>query len=240
MKYFSQDGQDKFIAFLFNNKLDGKFVDIGAHDGLDFSNTIYLEKNLSWKGICIEPNPVIFEQLKINRNCICLNCCINDTRGTYKFLSVSGYASMLSGLIDKYDQKHLDRIDQEITEYGGKKEILDITALPLVDIFNEYDLSEIDYCNIDVEGAEFSVLKSIDFTKIRINVFTVENNYNHNQVRKFLKLHHYKLIAILGSDEVYELNSKRYFLMFKLKVKLLKNYVSFIKEKILIILKLKG
>ena len=59
--------------------------------------------------------------------------------------------------------KHLERIDETIKDYGGKKEIVDIEALPLSDIFENYGLKSIDYCNIDVEGGEISVLNSIDF-----------------------------------------------------------------------------
>lgn len=233
MDFFSQDGQDKFIANLFNNKSEGYFLDIGAYDGIDFSNTLYLEKKLAWKGICIEPNPVVFEQLKVNRNCICLNCCVGNANGIFKFLSVSGYGIMLSGLMDMFDQKHLLRIDQGIKEHGGSKEILDVPVLPLKNIFETYIITTIDYCNIDVEGGEMSVLKSIDFSKVRIKVFTIENNYGSKHVRRFLKPLGYKLIATLGADEVYELHSKRYDLMLKLKVKKLRNYISHVKQSIL-------
>jgi FkbM family methyltransferase len=230
MQSFSQDGQDKFIADLFNNKKEGIFLDIGAYNGLDFSNTLYLEKNLLWKGICIEPNPVVFEKLKINRNCICLNCCVSEVKGTFQFLSVSGYGIMLSGLIDMYDEKHLERINETIRNHGGNKEILNVPALPLKNILEEFDFKTIDYCNIDVEGGELSVLKSIDFSKILIKFFTIENNYGSKTIGSFLKLHGYKLIATLGSDEVYEYHSKRYSLIFSLKLKRIRNHINIIKQ----------
>ncbi len=96
-------------------------------------------------------------------------------------------------------------------------------------IFEENSFKIIDYCNIDVEGGELNVLKSIDFSEINIKVFTIENNYGSKDVLKFLKPLGYNLIATLGADEVYELNSKRYNLMFKLKMKKTKNYLSNLK-----------
>ena len=218
MKFYSQDGQDKFLARLFRNKKDGFFIDIGAYDGVNISNTLFFEQVLFWKGICIEPNPIVFEDLKINRQCVCLNCCVSDKKGYFKFLSVSGWGIMLSGLLDFFDEKHLQRIERTIAEHGGSKEIINVSAMPLKDVFSEYSVKCVDYCTIDVEGGEISVLQSIDFSKVTIKVFTIENNNRSKTVRNFLQPLGYKLIGKLGADEVYELNSIRYDLILKWKI----------------------
>lgn len=225
MKFYSQDGQDKFIAALLRNKKNGVFVDIGAYDGIFFSNTLHFEKYLKWTGVCVEPNPEIFNQLKHNRNCTCLNYCINDKKGDFKFLSVSGYGAMLSGILEFFDNRHLARIDCIIREHGGEKIIIDIAALPMEDIFREYSLKQIDYCNIDVEGSEMKVLESIDFSKVQIKIFTIENNYRTKTIKNFLTSKGYKLIGKLGADEVYELNSKRYDLMLKWRMDKAKSFL---------------
>ncbi|MDQ2719746.1 MAG: FkbM family methyltransferase [Bacteroidota bacterium] len=225
MNFYSQNGQDKFIASLFRNKKGGVFVDIGAYDGLNLSNTIYFEKYLNWTGICIEPNPEVFKELKNNRNCNCLNYCVNDKKGVFKFLSVSGYGVMLSGLMDCFDKRHLERIDKIIIEHGGEKSIINIPAFPLKDIFQQYSIIEIDYCNIDVEGGEINVLNSIDFSKVKIKVFTIENNYRTKTIRNFLSAKGYNLISRLGADEVYEHQSKRYGLMLQWRISKIKNYI---------------
>ena len=57
MKFYSQCGQDKWAyENLFKNKNDGFFIEIGADDGIHFSNTKFFE-DLGWNGICIEPSP---------------------------------------------------------------------------------------------------------------------------------------------------------------------------------------
>src|SRR5207244_12639635 len=74
-RYYSQHSQDRFIDnFLLHGKRDGVFVDVGAYDGIALSNTYYFEKELGWSGSFIEPNPVAFERLAQNRNCVSLNC----------------------------------------------------------------------------------------------------------------------------------------------------------------------
>ena len=51
MEYKSQIGQDKyFIENINMNRRDLYFVDIGAHNGVTFSNTYCLEKYLDWNG----------------------------------------------------------------------------------------------------------------------------------------------------------------------------------------------
>lgn len=40
----------------------GFFLDIGAHDGIELSNTYVLEKKYNWSGICVEANPYSFKQ----------------------------------------------------------------------------------------------------------------------------------------------------------------------------------
>lgn len=233
MEFYSQDGQDKFIVDLFNNKKGGTFIDVGAFDGVTFSNSYFLEKNNEWKGICIEPNPVVFENLKINRKCVCINCCIGGQIGVSEFLAVSGSGKMLSGLLNTLDEKHLLRIDKEIEKGHATKSVLNLQVMPLKDILKEHNITYVDYCNIDVEGGELSVLKSIDFSKVTIKVFTIENNYNDNSVSHFLKTYKYRLIGKVGADEVYELKSKRYSNMIFLKIKKIKNVLSSLKHKII-------
>jgi len=226
MKYYSQDGQDKFIVELLKHKRNGIFLDIGAYDGVEYSNTYYLEKELGWNGICVEPDPKVFEKLRTSRKCTCLNVCVTKEKNNYRFLSVSGYAVMLSGVVEFFDKRHVERIDKAIEEYGGTKELITIPGLPIKDILSEHQINYIDYCNIDVEGGEISVLNSIDFSKVKIGLFTIENNYGSKELRNYLRRLGYKLIAKLGADDVYELNSKRYFLIFKHKFKVWKMKMS--------------
>ena len=63
----SQYGQDQFVDTWCNSREGGVFVDVGAHDGVTLSNTWFFENVRKWTGLCIEPIPEIFNQLKENR-----------------------------------------------------------------------------------------------------------------------------------------------------------------------------
>ena len=202
--FYSQSGQDIFVVQnLFKDKKTGVFVDIGAHDGITFSNTYYLEKNLGWKGFCFEPNPDVFKQLVENRTCECFNLAIADFTGPASFLKIDGHCQMLSGLIDKYNPEHLARIDDELKEYGGQAHEIKTTCAQLDDILNDFGIQEVDYLSIDTEGSELNILKTIDFEHRHYGVVSVENNYDDNRIAMYMKTKNFKLDAILQGDEFY-------------------------------------
>jgi hypothetical protein len=79
---YSQLGQDLEVINYYNNKDNGFFVEIGASNGIELSNTYLLEKQYKWKGICCEPIPKRFAELVINRpNSICFNEAVYNQSG---------------------------------------------------------------------------------------------------------------------------------------------------------------
>lgn len=176
----SQFEQDKLLETeLFKGMKNGIFVDVGAHDGITINNTLFFEKHRNWTGINIEPQPDIFEKLKINRpNCINLNIAISDEDGKSEFIHNTGYTNMLSGLKNSYDDRHYGRNLLELIHYGGESKVITIETKKLSTVFEEHDIKNINYLSIDVEGGEFNVIKSIDFEKCSIQVIGFESNYD--------------------------------------------------------------
>lgn len=204
--YYSQKGQDKFLnEEIFMNKRGGIFVEIGAHDGISFSNTYFFEKELDWSGICIEPNPEIFGQLTKNRKCYCEQVCITNSFSKKRFLKCSGYMlEMYSGLMDEFDPRHIERIDCEIEIYGGKKEIIWIECAPFKAILRKYNISHVDFLSIDIEGGEKSALETIDFDAVKIDIIVVENNFDEDVVKNFLLSKGYRYLTRIGKDDIYK------------------------------------
>src|SRR4051812_34384611 len=86
---YSQEGQDRYLdSKIFRKKRDGFFIEIGAYDGIRFSNTYLFEKERGWKGICIEPIPERFDLLRKNRNAVCIQACVSEMSGTADFLKI--------------------------------------------------------------------------------------------------------------------------------------------------------
>lgn len=203
--YYSQYKQDKYLnEEIFFGKKNGVFLDIGAYDGVTISNTYFFEKFLNWSGICIEPNCDVFRLLEKNRISKNFKVALSNTFELDLFLKLSGYTEMLSGLLYTYDYRHLDRIINEIDTYGGNYNYEEVYTSRLDFILNICDVSYIDFCSIDVEGSELQVLKGLDFSKVVINYFVIENNYKTEDVFNFMKDQGYNKIKEIEIDEVYQ------------------------------------
>lgn len=203
MKYYSQFNQDKYIyETFFKNKTDGFFVDIGASDPFNGSNTMFFEE-LGWSGILVEPNKKDFDNLIKIRKTPAENLAIYNKSGTYKFLLCGGYIKVLSGLLHEQHPQHLQRIINEFFTYGDSMEIINIQTITLEELLEKYNKTEIDYLSVDTEGSEYSILKNINYNKIKIKCISVENNYNDNKIEDFLKLHHFKKMNRLECDDIY-------------------------------------
>jgi FkbM family methyltransferase len=176
----SQDGQDEYLENnIFKGYKNGFYVDVGAHDGITINNTIYFNKNNNWCGINIEPIKNVFDKLVINRPTdINLNCAVCNNDGETEFLCNVGYTEMISGIKENYDIRHLQRLEFENMLSGSTTEVIKINTKKLETILDENNISHINYLSIDVEGAEFEVIKSINFDKVFIDIIGFENNYD--------------------------------------------------------------
>lgn len=208
--YYSQIQQDKILnEMIFKNMRNGFFVDVGAHDGINYSNTYFYEKELDWKGICIEPYPKIFNKLKENRKCICIEAAICNETSEKDFMEITGYSEMISGLLETYHPRHITRINNEVRDTNGKTNIIKVKTRRLRDIFDENNVKDVHYLSIDTEGAEMEVLKSIDFEKVNIHIIDIENNYEDTfiEIKSFLESKGFKNIITISFDEIF-INSK--------------------------------
>lgn len=206
----SQCDQDKFVnETFFKNKKGGVFVEIGAYNGIHLSNSYFFEKELEWQGLCVEPIPEAFEELIKNRSCICVQGCVAAESGIVDFLRLTGVSTLLSGVVDKYDPKHLERIDREQSLFPEEvfKNIIQVNCYTLNDLLEKNKFYNVDYLSIDTEGGELSILKSIDFQKFHIEIIDVENNYDDPATRLFLESVGYEFVTKLKQDEIYKRKS---------------------------------
>jgi FkbM family methyltransferase len=212
---YSQDGQDKFLELhVFDGFTNGFFVDVGAHNGVSFNNTLYFEEASEWKGINIEANPTIFPALEKNRPaCINLSCAISNVEGTAEFYTTKGYAEMLSGLVDQYDPRHKERLLKETSTTNTTVETIQVPTRRLASVFKEYNVTHVNYLSIDVEGAEFSVLQSIDFDKVTFDVIGYEVNYKDSTdpILSFLESKGFVLLKNTGLDTFVIHRNSRFF-----------------------------
>jgi FkbM family methyltransferase len=196
MTYHSQFGQDAAVIELFPAGHKGTYADVGAADGMYLSNTLALEQ-AGWTGLCIEADPAEFAKLEKNHRGTSHNVACANQLGdvTFQRVPVEGW----SGLVEYPHQLNAPEIER--MKLAGKLETFTVPCRPLRNLID--DTPFIDYLSIDVEGAELSVLESVDWARTTIRVITVEINRTDGAIGRFLLERGYCLWAVLGSDEMY-------------------------------------
>ena len=209
----SQDKQDEYLEKnIFKGYKCGIFVDVGAHDGITINNTLYFHKNNKWSGINIEPIKTVYDKLVINRpNDININCAVCNYDGKTEFICNTGYTEMISGIKETYDTRHFDRLNYENNTMNASTQIIMVDTKKLETIFTENKISHVHYLSIDVEGAEFDVIKSINFDKVFIDVIGFENNYNDVSIPIIDYLNNKNYVVIHKSLDIFMINKKSVF-----------------------------
>ena len=214
--FYSQYKQDEYLeTTIFKGYKDGFYVDVGSHDGVSLNNTLYFEKNNNWRGINIEPIKCVFDKLVENRTAdrnTNINCAICNYDGEADFYLNEGYTEMLSGIIENYDARHLERLKNENTEMLATTQVVKVNTKRLQTILDEHEVSHIHYLSIDVEGAEFEVIKSIDFDKVFVDVIGFENNYEEVSIPiiQYLIKKGFKVVKV--STDIFMINLQSQFI----------------------------
>lgn len=198
--YYSQCGQDWFVDYLFEQKEKGFYLDIGGNDPIMINNTYYFEKK-GWNGIAFEPLAKYQSKWKDIRNVPCLPIALGKEEKRVSFVEMDQDAlSGIKGINDKKIRFHWKKLG-----YKENREIV-VQQRMLKNVLEEYGISEIDYVSLDVEGYELQVLEGIDFSKVEIKCFSIENEDGYKsifKIRKFMVEKGYRLIARLGQDDIF-------------------------------------
>lgn len=165
----SQCSQDVFVLYACKCMNGGSFLEIGGADGFTHSNTYSLEKYYGWRGTLVEPEPNQFKSLAKSRSANTLiNAAISpNDKEEQLTLRVVGQLSALEG----YEGRDIHLATRLRQRCRARVRAISLTRL----------LSErrYDYFSLDVEGAEESILDSIDWSVAqKPAIVTVEHNYN--------------------------------------------------------------
>ncbi len=201
-RYFSLNDLDKKLEKYLPER-GGFFVELGANDGVDQSNTLYFERYKGWNGVLVEPVLHNYFSCKENRslkNKIFCNACVSFGYKE-KFVPIAYANLMTTPLIEKSDisekDKHLERgrnflkSHEDVVVFGA-------AAKTLNDILIESGAPEsIDLLSLDVEGAELEVLEGVDLAKFSFRYMCIECR-DINRMCSYLHGHGYELVEKLS------------------------------------------
>ena len=189
---YSQNNEEQVIVNFFGNKI-GNLLDIGANDGITFSNSRKLLE-LGWSGELIEPAEKPFNKLKQlyndNKKVKLHNLAISDLRGEMTFYSSgehvgNGDSDLLSTLSIADKQKW-----ENSTIYKESK----VQSLKWIDFYN---WQIYDFINIDAEGYDLSILKQMDLKELGCKCLCIEHNgHQYNDIMRELRRYNMKTLLV--------------------------------------------
>jgi FkbM family methyltransferase len=164
VRSYSQYGEDAVIfhfLYLHSRIKDGFYVDIGAFDPVQYSNTFLLHKH-GWRGVNIDIVAERIGKFKAARpGDINLLAAVGDADGELDVYEHPQWASMTT-------------VDTATAHYHRSRPVGKIACRTLRGLLEEHEIAHIDYVNIDVEGFEMKVLSTFDPVKYGVSLFTVE------------------------------------------------------------------
>lgn len=168
----SQNGQEIF-AYVINQGVPGYFIEVGVGDGDFISNTNLLEK-LGWKGILVEANPNFIQTLQTNRTSIIEPRALYSKSDLDLKFSVDGYLSKLTVADSSTEVFHkFTYQDKKISS-----NLISVKTIDFYDLLKKHKApSLINYISIDVEGAEYEILKNFPFDSYKVKCWSIEHNY---------------------------------------------------------------
>ena len=188
----SQFGEEKFILNFFDIKYKGKFLDVGCFHPTRHNNTYAMYKR-GWHGINIDLNPLTIELFNFARiKDININAAISNNEETKKLYFVDELNTQ-----NTLEVNHLSFLKNHHNLREEDISLQEIKTKRLDKILDNYNFTDIDFMNVDVEGHELNVLNSIDFLKYKIKFICIEMIDHNDQAR----LVNEKLNAILARND---------------------------------------
>lgn len=173
-------GLDVRLADYFGWLREGTFIEVGGNDGLQYSNSFLLERELGWRGILIEGVPELAAEAVRNRPRAMVVCAAVTSVSKFGVVAMD-YEDLIS----------------KMSYTGGRLWVATSTLSTVID--NVADGEVPDFLSIDVEGFEMDVLGGLDLTRHRPKWILVETN-KRDDVNSALASY-YSLVAKISHED---------------------------------------
>lgn len=197
--FYSQDGENAVLSAFYAEEpsYKGFYIDLGALHPFRFSNTQYFYEK-GWRGINIDATPGSMNLF-------------NEFRSEDINLEVGISSSSKSLTFYCFEEPALNSFNKELSELRISKglKLIDkkkVKTSPINKILEKYlpKNKKIDFINMDLEGLEIEVLKSIDWKRYSPDYFLIEElslankdfaNSNKSEIHKILLKNRYEMVA---------------------------------------------
>jgi len=193
----SQYYEDVFLASIFRGKENGYYIDIGANDPDELSNTksFYLR---GWRGINVEPNRILFEKfLAAREEDVNINAGIGAAASEKTFFET-----------DPHTLSTFNKEEILGPVRNGEARIVSEKSVPIMTLRDLFRIhvrgKQVDFLSVDTEGFDYEVLSGNDWERNRPSVVVVEMDRDRKQrVHALLAEADYERIHFNGLNAFY-------------------------------------
>ena len=189
-KTYSQWGEDLVIEKYFQNKI-GKYVDIGCFHPIKYNNTLLLYEK-GWTGINIDLNQTSIDLFNIVRkDDLNILACLSDKEEetvVYFDNKFSALNSIYKNNLNKFNIRDFKKIKVKTK------------------IFSNLVKDNFDFLNIDCEGNDYKILRSIDLIKYNPKLICIEVNSveDKKSIFDYLNTYKYELIEVKDLSYIFK------------------------------------
>jgi hypothetical protein len=159
----SQCGQDRTVRDVFKGKRGGYFIELASNEAFYISNTLTLEQEFGWHGLCVEANEKYAYDYR-GRSCLLVQAVVGTQNDNEVVFDMVGSGGGIVGF---------DRREGDAASAGdGRVTRRTVSLLSMLTAFGAPRI--IDYFSLDIEGAEYSVLKEFDFSAFTFLTMSIE------------------------------------------------------------------
>jgi FkbM family methyltransferase len=204
VEFRSEYGEDVWLWELFEGRLEGFFIEVGAYDGYT-NSTSYAFEASGWRGLLVEPIPRRFEACRARRSGV--SRVVHGAAGapggaaTIDFTVVEDDVwDLCSYALDR--PQHRPELDR--TDFKRSKVTVPMTTLN-AELEAMGHAGPIDFATIDVEGAEWELLQGLDLKRWKPRVVIIEDLTRGKDARaaNHMKGQEYEFLGWLAINRLY-------------------------------------
>jgi FkbM family methyltransferase len=194
--HYSEHQEEWIVRDFFKDRRGGVFVDVGANDYKRFSNTYYLDHELGWSGIAIEPQQQFAAGYAEHR-----------PRTRFRSFFVSDQSDQEATLYVTPGNDLVTSARREFTSsYGKVSREISVPTITLNDLLAHEGITRIDFLTMDIELWEPKALAGFEIERFAPALVCVEAHPEvRQQILDYFAAHRYVLVGRYLRDDTHNL-----------------------------------
>ena len=198
---YAQYGEESIILDFFGQDSKGIVVDVGAADGIRYSNSRHLIE-LGWSGVLVEPHPTYFDKInelyKDTDSVTTINAAVYSEEGEMPFYVYGrDEHAQVSTLSKEFKERvvkvHGDKFEENPTM---------VSVIRLSTVLQE--AGKVDFLSVDCEGVDMDVIRSNDWDLYRPSLVCIEHSMPKEELHEYMNSVGYTFLQATAGNSFFK------------------------------------